>query len=304
MAETTGPDRIRVAAAQYPIEAPQTIGDWRDKQACWIAEGAAMGAQLLVLPEYGLMEVAHTFGLRIASDLTASLAAVADVRGEIDAHFAELARKHRVHLLGASGPARRDGHFVNAACLHSPSGAMGTAEKVIMTPFEVKWGVSGGGRPVVFDTAVGRIGLTICYDSEFPLLARAQVEAGADVILVPSCTERISGYHRVRTGAQARALEGQIATVVSPTVGDAPWSPAVDHNRGAAGIFVPAENGLSDTGCLAEGVLDRAQWVTAEIDLAALRAVRGKGEMRNAADWLLQPGATALVGHADVVQAR
>ena len=300
-ARISGPDHIKVSAAQYPIEAPASLSDWRDKQARWVAEGAATGAQLLVLPEYGLMEIAHAFGLHVASDLRASLAAVADARAEIDAHFADLARCHRVHLLGASGPARRDGLYVNAARLHAPSGTMGTGEKLIMTPFEINWGISGGGAPIVFDTALGRIGLTICYDSEFPLLARAQVEAGADIILVPSCTERISGYHRVRTGALARALEGQIATVVSPTVGYAPWSPAVDHNRGAAGVFVPAEQNVSDTGCLAEGVLDRAQWVTAEIDLGALRAVRTGGEMRNAADWPLQPGAAPLAGITNIV---
>ena len=299
-----GPDRVRVAAAQYPIEAPASLAAWRDKQARWIREGAATGAELLVLPEYGLMEIAHTFGLRVASDLAASLAAVADLRAELDAHYADLARAHRVHLLGASGPARRDDRFVNAARLHAPSGAMGSAEKIIMTPFEVKWGVSGGGKPTVFDTALGRIGLTICYDSEFPLLARAQVEAGAELILVPSCTERVSGYHRVRTGAQARALEGQITTVVSPTIGDAPWSPAVDRNRGAAGIFVPAEHGVSDSGCLAEEVMDEPRWVTAEIDLAALRSVRAKGEMRNAADWALQPGAASLGSRVEVVDVR
>lgn len=296
------PDRIRVAAAQYPIGTPGDVGAWRDKQARWIADGAATGAQLLVLPEYGLMEIAHAFGLRVASDLAASLAAVTDARAEIDATHAELARRHGIYLLGASGPARREGRYVNAARLHGPAGGMGTAEKVIITPFEVDWGVSGGGKPTVFETALGRIGVSICYDSEFPLLARAQVESGADILLVPSCTERISGYHRVRTGAQARALEGQIAAVVSPTVGDAPWSPAVDHNRGAAAIFVPAEHGVSDTGCLAEGVLDRAQWVTVEVDLAALRAVRASGEMRNAADWALQPGALPLTGLANVVQ--
>ena len=91
----------------------------------------------------------------------------------------------------------------------------------------------------VFETALGRIGVAICYDSEFPLLARALTEAGAEIVLVPSCTERVSGYYRVRTGAMARALENTIATVMSPTVGDALWSPAVDRNAGAAGIFVP-----------------------------------------------------------------
>lgn len=284
-------DRLVVAAAQYPIEAPASFGAWQDKQARWVTDGTAMGAELLVLPEYGLMEVAAAFGTAIAGDLTASLAAVADARGEIDATYAELARRHRVHVLAASGPERRAGGFVNAARLHTPDGSFGVADKVIMTPFERNWGVTGGARPSLFQTALGRIGVAICYDSEFPLLVRALVEAGADLVLIPSCTERISGYHRVRTAALARALEGQIATVLSPTVGDAPWSPAVDHNRGAAGVYVPAEAGLSDTGVLAQGELDRPGWVRADIDLARLRAVRSKGEMRNTSDWPSQPTA-------------
>ncbi len=298
----TGPDRIRVAAAQYPIDGPTTLIEWGDKQARWIGEGAATGAALLVLPEYGLMEIAATFGLQVAGDLQASLAAVADALPEADAIYADLARRYRVHLLAASGPMRKGrGRFVNAARLFAPSGAVGVAEKCIMTPFEQTWGVTPGARPTVFETAVGRIGVAICYDSEFPILVRAQTEAGADLVLIPSCTERVSGFHRVRTAALARALESQIATVMSPTIGDAPWSPAVDRNRGAAGVFVPAEHGVSDTGVLAEGVLDRPQWVVADVDLAALRAVRANGEMRNARDWSRQPGAAPLGSLAKVV---
>ncbi len=137
-----------------------------------------------------------------------------------------------------------------------------------MTPFEWDWGISPGGPMRVFETALGRIGIAICYDSEFPLLVRAMAEAGAEVVLIPSCTERVSGYHRVRTAARARALENQIATVVSPTVGDALWSPAVDRNDGAAGIYVPSEPTVSDDGVLAEGTLNAPQWVTA-IDRSA-----------------------------------
>ena len=127
-------------------------------------------------------------------------------------------------------------------------------------------------------------------------------EAGADVVLVPSCTERLSGYHRVRTGAMARALENTIATVQSPLVGDAPWSPAVDFNAGAAGIYVPSEQGVSDTGVLAEGTLNAAEWVTATIDHARLRHVRDTGEMHNYGDWPLQPGAPATKVAVEIVR--
>jgi predicted amidohydrolase len=170
-----------------------------------------------------------------------------------------------------------------------------------MTPFERDWGISPGGPLRVFDTALGRFGIAICYDSEFPLLVRAQAEAGAEVVLIPSCTERVSGYHRVRTSAMARALESTIATVMSPTVGDAPWSPAVDRNVGAAGIFVPSEPGVADDGTLGEGTLNAPQWVTGAIDLAALRRLRTSGEMRNFADWPAQPGAEPLAGHVQIV---
>ena len=151
----------------------------------------------------------------------------------------------------------------------------------------------------VFDTALGSIAVAICYDSEFPLLVRAMAEAGAEIVLVPSCTERVSGFHRVATGAKARALENTIVTVQSPTVGDAPWSPAVDRNCGKAAIYVPSEHGVSDDGVVAEGVLDRPMWVAGTVDLDRLRRLRTGGEMRNYADWSAQPGAVALGGRIE-----
>jgi predicted amidohydrolase len=216
-----------------------------------------------------------------------------------------------VHILAASGPRYANGHdasggIVNSARLIAPTGAIGTQDKLIMTPFEVSWGVQPGTVQRVFETALGRIGVAICYDSEFPLLVRALTEAGAELILIPSCTERLSGATRVRTAALARALESQIAVVTSPTVGNALWSPAVDRNTGAAGVFVPAEHALADvaalaeTGILTEGQLSKPGWVTADIPLARLRALRTSGEMRNHADWPRQPGARA--GLADAVQ--
>jgi predicted amidohydrolase len=153
----------------------------------------------------------------------------------------------------------------------------------------------------VFETTLGRIGIAICYDSEFPLLVRALVEAGAEIILIPACTELVSGYHRVRTAAMARALEGGCATVVSPTVRDSIWSPAVDVNCGAAGIYVPAEAGISDTGILAEGALNAAGWVYADIDLAALVRLAESGEMRNRTDWRHQPGGDLVLPKAEIV---
>lgn len=289
------PDAVTVAAVQYPITRPADLAAIEAKLDRWVADAAGQGAQLIVFPEYGAMEFAGTLGDAGAADLLGSLGAVADAMPRLDEIHVRLARRHGLHILAASGPIRQaDGRYVNAARLVTPEGRVGVAEKLIMTPFERDWGIAGGGPLCVFETAVGRIGVLICYDSEFPLLGRALVEAGAEIILIPSCTERRSGANRIRIAALARALEGTVATVTSPTIGLAPWSPALDRNSGAAGVFVPAEAGLSDTGVLGEGPADVAHLVTSRIDLAALRRLRTNGEMRNVVDWDLQPGASPL----------
>lgn len=296
------PAKLKIAAAQYPIGQPATLHDWQDKIAHWVAKGAATGAELIVFPEYAAIEQAACFGIEVYGDLAKTLHKVAEIAGERVAFHVELAKEHDVAILVGSGPVlRADGRYVNAAQLVLPSGAVGEQDKLVMTPFERDWGMVAGTTVRVFDTALGRIGIAICYDSEFPLLVRAMAEAGADVVLVPSCTERVSGYHRVRTGSMARALENTIATVQSPTVGDAPWSPAVDFNVGAAGIYVPPEQGVSDDGVLAAGKLNAAEWVTATVDLARLKLVRETGEMRNFSDWPLQPGAPQTPVTVEVV---
>ena len=294
--------QIKVASAQYPIGQPKTLAEWESKISEWVREGAATGAELLVFPEYAAIEQAAAFGPAVYGDLEATLTKVAELAASRIALHVDLAKKHKVHILAGSGPVLKSaGRFVNAAQLVTPKGAIGEQEKLIMTPFEHDWGITAGSPVRVFKTALATFGIAICYDSEFPLLVHALAGAGADVVLVPSCTERISGYHRVRTGCLARALENTIATVQSPTVGEAPWSPAVDFNSGAAGIYVPSEHGISDDGVLAEGKFNAAQWVTATIDLARLKRVREAGEMRNARDWSLQPGAPAAKFKVEIV---
>ncbi len=288
------PSTLKIASSQYPIGQPKTLAEWEQKIALWVKNGAATGAELLVFPEYAAIEQAACFGPEVYNDLKVTLAKVAELAPSRVALHASLAKEYGVHILAGSGPVLKpDDRFVNAAQLITPTGKVGEQEKLVMTPFERDWGISAGSPVRVFETAIGTIGIAICYDSEFPLLVRAMAQAGADIVLVPSCTERRSGYHRVRTGSLARALENGIATVQSPTVGDAPWSPAVDFNAGAAGIYVPSEHDISEDGVLACGTLDQAQWVTATVDIARLRRVRESGEMRNSHDWNLQPGAPA-----------
>jgi predicted amidohydrolase len=190
----------------------------------------------------------------MAADLDAQLAALQDLVPAYRAACAAIAARHRVHLLAGSLPERDGDRYLNRARLYAPSGADVAIAKVQMTRFErERWGVSGDGPATVVDTALGPIGVAICYDSEFPLLVRRMVDAGARVILVPSCTDALAGYWRVRIACQARALENQCYVVQAPTVGLAPWSPAVDDNHGAAAIYAPPDRGFPDNGVVAIG---------------------------------------------------
>jgi predicted amidohydrolase len=305
MLAMTAPDTLKIAAAQYPIDQPQMLFDWQDKIEQWVADGVKTGADILVFPEYAAIEQAATFGPDVASDLNKTLSAVASIAGERVAFHADLAAKHKVHILAGSGPVEHsDGRITNAAQLVTPSGTVGTINKMMMTPFERDWGVSGGDGLCVFDTTLGRIGVAICYDSEFPLLVRALADAGCELILVPSCTERISGAHRIATAARARALENTCAVVTSPTVGNASWSPAVDVNIGRAGLYVPAEHGLSDDGVIVEGAWNEPGWVSGQLDFSHLRRLIDSGEMRNRGDWSNQPGGDLVLPDVEVVDLR
>jgi len=245
-----------------------------------------------VFPEYGAMELAMLDGPDVAGDLERSLHAVSNRIADVDDLHSTLAARHGLHILAASAPVfdpALGARPVNRARLFTPSGGCGVQDKQIMTRFErEEWDVVPGGPLRLFDTSLGKIGILICYDCEFPLLGRALRDA--DMILAPSCTEALTGYWRVRIGAMARALELQCVTVMASTVGDAGWSPAVDENTGMGGIFGPPDTGFPPTGVIAEGTLNRPGWTLAEVDLARVAHVRADGVVLNRRHWAEQAG--------------
>ena len=184
---------------------------------------------------------------------------------------------------------------MNIAHIFGPTGAKGSYEKIMPTPWERNpWQITAGRELKVFDVGFAKVGLLICYDIEFPLLSRALAEAGAEIILAPSNTETEWGYWRVRTGAEARALENQVYTVHAPVVGASSWSAACPNNCGMAGIFAPSDVGFPPGGVLALGEMNTPQWVYADLDLDLIADVRRSGGVQTYNHWMEQPGATQL----------
>jgi predicted amidohydrolase len=277
---------FKVAAAQYPIDPVEDFAAWQSKIGRWVEKAASSGATLLLFPEYAAMELSAT-DMATASDIQGSLRTVIAAADAANAHYRALAMHAGVTILAGSMPVQvSNGKIVNRATLYVPDGRSGYQDKIVMTRFErEQWDISGGDTLRLFRTPLGPIGVSICYDVEFPMIARTQAEAGAKIILAPSCTDNMQGYWRVRIGAQARALENQCFVVQSPTVGMAPWSVAVDENYGAAGIFVPPDGDSPDNGVLTLGAEGEGNWVFAEIDPARVPIWREDGAVRPYHHW-------------------
>ncbi|MDW4551378.1 carbon-nitrogen hydrolase family protein [Defluviimonas sp. D31] len=281
---------MKVAAAAYPLDWFDDWSAYEAKVTAWVAEAAGQGAELLVFPEYAAMELASLGGQAVAGDIAGALIEADRHRPAAEALHARLAVAHRVHILAASGPAfglaHAGGRPVNRASFFGPNGLLGHQDKAMMTRWERDgWHVVPGDGLQVFDTPLGRIGILICYDSEFPLLGRALAEAGVEILLVPSATETLAGFTRVRVGAMARALENQLVAVHAPIVGLAHWCYGMEENTGAASIYGPPDHGFPATGILAEGTLGQPGWTYAEVSREAIAAVRADGGVLNLSHW-------------------
>lgn len=277
---------MRIAVARYTVGQPADFDAFAARQRRMLGEAAANGARIAVLPEYLSLELAATFDAPVAGDLHASLAAIQQYRPRWVDLFADLARG--TGLLVVAGTFLLDtggGRYRNRCDLFHPDGGHAWQDKLQLTGFERHAGVIDRGDALkVFAFEGLRLGVAVCYDIEFPLPVRAQVAAGARLLLVPSCTDTAAGATRVRTGCLARALENRCFVAQAVTAGEASWSPALDVNTGQAAVFAPMDVGFPDDGVLA-GAHEDADWAFADVDVAALEASRAAAQVANDRDW-------------------
>lgn len=271
-------ERLRVASLQYFIRPVTTFEQFRD-QVCGLVETAAdYRCELVVFPEYFTVQLLTLGNVRRPMrvqirDLAKQVPIFLDMmRG--------LAREHGVYLVAGTIPvAEGDGDEVFNRCfVFGPTGEQGMQGKMHMTRFETEdWDVSAGHTLRVFDTRFGRMAVAICYDVEFPEIARAAARQGAHVLVVPSCTDDRQGFWRVRYCAHARAIENQMYVVHACTVGSLPMVPAVSLNYGQASILTPSDFAFARDGILAEGNPNQEMMVIGELDLRTIENTRSSG---------------------------
>lgn len=282
---------LRLGVLPWRVGQVAGVAAWTARLEREVAIAAGAGAQMLVMPEYAPLEMATGHVADVVAELrtACALAPLAVVAAR------DVARHHGVWLLPGTLPFEESGIVRNRAPFIGPDGRVAYQDKSCMTRFEAElWHVSPGAPPAVFETPFGRIGIAICYDLEFPSLVRAQAEAGAWLILAPSCTDTPAGFNRVRIAAQARAMENQCFVAIAPTTGRAPWSATLDENIGAACVFGPVDRGFSDDGVVALGEMGAGAWLFADLDPERLDIVRREGAVFNHADHPPVPPPCAL----------
>ncbi|WP_431269832.1 carbon-nitrogen hydrolase family protein [Dankookia sp. P2] len=280
---------LRLGALAWPVEPTADVARFAAKLDHWLGQAAGR-ADLVLLPEYACVELGPALAGSTAPDEATELRAMVAAAPAVLEAMRAAARRHGLWLQPGSLPMRQGDAVVNRAPLIAPDGRLAFQDKGMMTRFEAeRWGVSAGAGPQVFETPWGLLGISVCYDLGFPKHVRAQVEAGAWLVLVPTCTDTLHGFNRVRFSCQARALENQCFVAVAPTVGDAPWSAALDANRGQAAVFGPVDRGFPEDGVLAAGPMDAPGWCFCTLDPARIEAVRRDGAVLNHRDWPRAP---------------
>lgn len=199
LAKTAPPParKVRLATIHYKPKGKSPRQNC-EEYAPLVAEAAGQKADLVVLgetvPAVGVPQKMHEIAEPIPGPTTE--------------YFGGLAKEHHLHIVVSLH--ERDGHLIyNAAVLLGPDGRLlGKYRKVCLPPGEAEGGSAPGSDYPVFETALGKIGLMVCYDGFFPEVARELSNRGAEIIAWPvwGCNPLL---------AQARACENHVYLVSS-----------------------------------------------------------------------------------------
>ncbi|MDD3320002.1 MAG: bifunctional GNAT family N-acetyltransferase/carbon-nitrogen hydrolase family protein [Paludibacter sp.] len=199
--------------------------------------------------------------------------------------FSEFSISYNINIITGSMPELKDGKLYNAGYLCKRDGSIERYEKIHVTPDEAKvWGMVGGSELRTFDTDCGKIGILICYDSEFPELSRLLAEEGMEILFVPFLTDTQNGYSRVRICSQARAIENECYVAIAGSVGNLPKVHNMDIQYAQSMVFTPCDFAFPMNGIKAEATTNTEMILIADVDVDLLRELHHTGSVRNLSD--------------------
>ncbi|GAB4576487.1 MAG: carbon-nitrogen hydrolase family protein [Roseibium sp.] len=280
--------------SQYPIalwsfnlgRAPGSVEEFSRQIEEGMRRAAGDGAKLLLLPEY-LIECCLAFkpdGLRPEEEM----GFLADVGTELVPLLEPMPARYGISLLAGSMPVKTASGITNTAVLLTADGRQIRQDKLCLTPFEQSpdtWHLTPGTELKVFELDGLRTAILICLDIEMPALSSLVATQQPDLLLVPSMTEKLSGYHRVFGCAKARAVELMCAVAVCGVVGTSKGTTQNDTNVSGAALYLPCEEEFGFSGIAGEiaptdGAAGAEPYLVASVPVRQLRALKqGQAEV-------------------------
>ncbi|MBE3562981.1 MAG: carbon-nitrogen hydrolase family protein [Hydrogenibacillus schlegelii] len=269
--------KLRVSAVQYHLHTIRSFEDFAGQVEHYIKTAAEFDAEFVLFPEF------FTTQLLSIGDEQGNALTIHDLPDFTEQYrdlFSSLAKRTKMHIIAGTHVVRKGDRLYNVAHLFYPDGRIAEQPKLHLTPTEVKeWTMTPGDSLQVFETDKGKIAILICYDIEFPEIARMARARGADVIFCPSSTDDRHGFHRVRYSCHARTVENQVYVVTTGTVGSLPTVDFMRAHFGQAAVITPNDIPFPPRGILAEGEINEDMVVTADLDLELLDRVRQSGSV-------------------------
>ena len=294
------PSKVRVATVQYQMRGIADREDFRRQVAYFVDVAADYKADFVVLPELFTLQLL-SFEPKPLSPLE-GIEKITTYTDWFIGFMRDLAVEHNINVIGGTHPTRgADGTIRNVAYVFLRDGAVYAQDKIHPTPSEAYWwNIKGGDAVNVIDTDCGPIGVLVCYDAEFPELARYVADQGAMLLFVPFCTDDRRGFLRVRYCCHARAIENQIYVVMSGVCGNLPNVENMDVHYAESAILTPCDIPFARDGVAADTAANTETIAIADLSLTDLAVARREGSVRNFLDrrfdlyrvaWLGNPAA-------------
>lgn len=270
---------VRISAIQYQMRTIDELEEFEQQCEFFIDVAADYKSDFLVFPELFTLQLLSTVEARRPEQAARK---VAEYTPKYLDFFTRMAVSYNLNIIGGSTFVVEDGDLYNIAYLFRRDGTVGKQYKLHITPAERKWwGVQPGHGVEVFKTDSGKVSILICYDIEFPELARIATAKGANIIFVPFNADERHSYLRVRLCAQARCIENHIYTVIAGCTGNLPFVDHVDLHYAQSGIFSPADFSFARDAIVAECNPNIETLLIHDVDIQLLRRHRLTGTVQN-----------------------
>lgn len=278
------PSSVRIATVQWQMRGITNIDQFEEQVEYWVDVASDYNADFVLFPELFTLELLSIEQRKL--EPRQAIAKVATYTERYCAFMEKLAVSYNINIIGGSHPTQvtRD-EIRNISYIFLRDGSQHRQEKLHPTPSERRWwNIRGGSGASVIPTDCGPIGVMICYDSEFPELARHLVNQGALLLFVPFCTDERRGYLRVRYCCQARAVENQCYVITAGVVGNLPNVENMDVHYAESAILTPSDFPFARDGVAADTAPNTETIAIADLSLDDLLTSRQSGAVQNLRD--------------------